>query len=51
MQPPFVKQCNQFPSSMDPSPRTLNMIWTVEAIVDEHGHVRLLEEVELPETR
>ncbi|MGH8064003.1 MAG: hypothetical protein ACRERE_01955 [Candidatus Entotheonellia bacterium] len=27
------------------------MIRTVEAIVDKHGHVRLLEEVELPEAR
>ena len=27
------------------------MIRTVEAIVDEHGHVRLLEEVGLPEAR
>jgi hypothetical protein len=27
------------------------MIRTVEAIVDEHGRVRLLEEVELPEAR
>jgi hypothetical protein len=27
------------------------MIRTVEAIVDEHGHVRLLERVSLPEAR
>jgi hypothetical protein len=27
------------------------MIRTVEAIVDKHGHVRLLEEVGLPEVR
>jgi hypothetical protein len=27
------------------------MIKTVEAIVDEHGHVRLLESVSLPEAR
>ena len=27
------------------------MIRTVEAIVDEHGRVRLLEEVKLPEAR
>jgi hypothetical protein len=27
------------------------MIKTVEAIVDEQGHVRLLEEVRLPEAR
>ena len=27
------------------------MIRTVEAMVDKHGHVRLLEEVELPEAR
>jgi ATP-dependent DNA ligase len=27
------------------------MIRTVEAIVDEHGHVRLLERVRLPEAR
>jgi hypothetical protein len=27
------------------------MIRAVEAIVDKHGHVRLLEEVKLPEDR
>jgi hypothetical protein len=27
------------------------MLRTVEAIVDKHGHVRLLEEVKLPEDR
>ena len=27
------------------------MIRTVEAVVDEHGHVRLLEEVKLPQPR
>jgi hypothetical protein len=27
------------------------MIRTIEAIVDKHGHVRLLEELRLPEAR
>jgi hypothetical protein len=27
------------------------MIRTVEAIIDKHGHVQLLEEIKLPETR
>jgi hypothetical protein len=39
------------PSSVDPLRRKLKMIRTIEAIVDEHGHVRLLEEIRLPELR
>jgi hypothetical protein len=37
--------------SVDPLLRKRKMIKTVEAIVDEHGRVRLLERVSLPAAR